>query len=261
MKVLAVDDEAIMLERLRECICEVLPQVEVYDFRRPSAALAFAADNPVELAFLDIEMRGMDGITLGKKLSALLPQLNIIYTTAYADYAFDAYQLNASGYLLKPIDPQELRRQLECLRYPVPSEKRLSIQCFGSFEARVEGKYLSFKYERTRELLAYLVDRCGASCGADEIMSILWEDETHLSYFQNLRKDLQDTLRRVGCGEVLEKTGKRLAIKPELVCCDYYQWRDGSQPGIDAYRGEYMTQYSWAEETNGMLSGTLTKAP
>lgn len=100
MKVLAVDDEAIMLERLRECICEVLPQVEVYDFRRPSAALAFAADNPVELAFLDIEMRGMDGITLGKKLSALLPQLNIIYTTAYADYAFDAYQLNASGYLL-----------------------------------------------------------------------------------------------------------------------------------------------------------------
>ena len=105
------------------------------------------------------------------------------------------------------------------------------------------------------------MDRCGASCGADEIMSILWEDETHLSYFQNLRKDLQNTLRRVGCGEVLEKTGKRLAIKPELVCCDYYQWRDGSQPGIDAYRGEYMTQYSWAEETNGMLSGTLTKAP
>ncbi|MGE4276567.1 MAG: response regulator [Lawsonibacter sp.] len=259
MRVLAVDDEAVMLERLEECIRDVLPEAEIHGFRRPSEALAFVEENPVEIAFLDIQMRGMDGIALGKKLGDLLPQLNIIYITAYAEHAFEAYQLNASGYLLKPVDPKEMCRQLQCLRYPVPSKKRVSFQCFGSFEVSVDGQRLNFKYERTRELLAYLVDRCGASCSMDEIMSILWEDETHPSYFQNLRKDLQDTLRRTGCEEVLDKGRGKLAIKTELVICDYYQWKSGNAQGKNLYRGEYMTQYSWAEETNGMLSHSAMK--
>lgn len=256
MKVFAVDDEAIMLERLEECIREVLPDAEVHGFRRPSEVLAFAEENPVDIVFLDIQMRGMDGIALGKKLQILLPKLNIIYITAYAEHAFDAYQLNASGYLLKPIDPQEMRKQLQHLRYPVPHKKRIAFHCFGNFEVTVDGQRLNFKYKRTRELLAYLVDRCGASCGIDEIMSILWEDETHPSYFQNLRKDLQDTLRMVGCEDILDKRRGKLAIKTELVDCDYYQWRNRNASCKDLYRGEYMTQYSWAEATSGMLSNS-----
>lgn len=256
MRVLAVDDEVAMLERLEECIRDVLPEAEIYGFCRPSEALAFVEENSVDLAFLDIQMRGMDGIALGKKLGDLLAQLNIIYITAYAEHAFDAYQINASGYLLKPVNPEEMRRQLQCLRYPVPEKKRVSFQCFGTFEVFVDGQRLNFKYERTRELLAYLVDRCGASCGMDEIMSILWEDETHPSYFQNLRKDLQDTLRQKGCEEILDKGRGKLAIKTNLVRCDYYQWKGGHTQGKNLYRGEYMTQYSWAEETNGMLSNS-----
>ncbi|WP_312938969.1 response regulator, partial [Oscillibacter sp.] len=186
MKILAVDDEAIMLERLEGCIGEVLPNAEVHGFRRPSEALAFVEETPVDIAFLDIQMRGMDGITLGRKLQVLLPKLNIIYITAYAEHAFDAYQLNASGYLLKPIDPQEMRKQMQHLRYPIPQKKRITFHCFGNFEVSVDGQRLNFKYKRTRELLAYLVDRCGASCVVDEIMSILWEDEIHPSYFKNL---------------------------------------------------------------------------
>lgn len=256
MRILAVDDEAIMLERLEGCILDVLPNAEVYGFRRPSEALAFAEENSVNIAFLDIQMRGMDGISLGKRLQILLPKLNIIYITAYAEHAFDAYQLNASGYLLKPIDPQEMRKQLQHLRYPIPQKKRAVFHCFGNFEVSVDGQRLNFKYKRTRELLAYLVDRCGASCSIDEIMSILWEDEIHPSYFQNLRKDLQDTLRRVGCEDILDKQRGKLAIKTELVDCDYYQWRDRNAPRKDLYRGEYMTQYSWAEATSGMLSNS-----
>ena len=256
MRVLAVDDEAIMLERLEGCIREVLPDAEVHGFRRPSEALDFAEKNPMDIAFLDIQMRGMDGIALGKKLGVLLPQLNIIYITAYAEHAFDAYQLNASGYLLKPVDPEEMRKQLQHLRYPVPQKKRITFHCCGNFEVSVDGRRLNFKYERTRELLAYLVDRCGASCSKDEIMSILWEDETHPSYFQNLRKDLQDTLRRAGCEEVLDKQRGKLAIKTDLVTCDYYQWRNRKAPWKDLYQGEYMKQYSWAEATSGMLSNS-----
>lgn len=252
MRVLAVDDESVMLERLVDCIRQVLPDAEIYDFRAPSKALEFALQASVDIAFLDIQMRGMDGITLGAKLRAIQPNLNVIYITAYAEHAFDAYQLNASGYLLKPIDPEELRRQIQCLRYPVPRQKRVVFRCFGNFDAFVDGRRIAFKYERTRELLAYLVDRCGAGCTADEIMAALWEDEVHASYFQNLRKDLQDTLRRLGCEEILDKGRGTLAICPELVDCDYYRRKDGHLSG--AYHGEYMTQYSWAEKTNGALS-------
>lgn len=257
MRVLAVDDESVMLERLVECIRQILPEAEIHDFRHPSKALEFAAQTPVDIAFLDIQMRGMDGITLGGKLRAILPQLNIIYITAYAEHAFDAYQLNASGYLLKPVDPEEMRRQVECLRYPIPEKKRIAFRCFGNFEVFVDGQRVSFKYERTRELLAYLVDRCGSGCTMDEIMAILWEDEAHISYFQNLRKDLQDTLRRVSCEDILNKGRGTLAIRPELVDCDYYRWRSGDPTAV--YRGEYMTQYSWAEETNGMLTAATAE--
>lgn len=79
--------------------------------------------------------------------------------------------------------------------------KRVRMQTFGNFEVYVDGKPLEFKYSRTKEMLAYLVDRQGALCTMAEIQAVLFEDEMgHESYIKSLRRDLQVTLDEAGCG-------------------------------------------------------------
>ena len=236
MKILAVDDEKIALEGLISAIREAEPSAEIWGFRKVSQVLEFYSKQACDVAFLDIQMRTMSGIELAKRLKLITPQVNIIFATGYGDYREDAFEMHVSGYLTKPITPDKIRTELDNLRYPpaIRQTKRVEIVTFGNFEIYVDRKPLRFKYDKTKELLAYLVDRKGAYCGNAEIMSILWEDECRASYLGNLKKDLADVLKERGCQNVIN-TGKAAAL--------------------NRYHGEYMAQYSWAEFTNAELYG------
>ena len=84
MTILAVDDEKLALASLTEQLAQVLPEAQIIALRKPSEALAAVREQPCELAFLDIEMREMDGITLAKRIKRMYPQTNIIFTTGYS---------------------------------------------------------------------------------------------------------------------------------------------------------------------------------
>lgn len=254
MKILAVDDKKLPLEALEEAIKKAEPTAEVFGFRSAVEALDFAAGTPCEVAFLDIHMRDMDGIVLAKKLKLMNPKLNIIFATGYSEYAPDALDLHCSGYLMKPITPEKVRRELDDLRYPIrqKAQKRVYFQTFGNFEVFLDGVPVKFKYDKTKELLAYLVDR-GTLCTNGEIMSVLWEEDVSDSYLRMLRKDLTDTFREAGCMDILILKRGSLAVAAEKVSCDYYDWKQGKSQAINAYRGEYMNQYSWSEFTHGAL--------
>lgn len=253
MRILAVDDEPLALEALLNAIEEAKPDAEVHGFSGAAAALAAADSQRFDAAFLDIELGGTSGIHLAEALTARSPAINIIFTTGYDRYLQTAFQLHASGYLRKPITARKIQQELEHLRYPVCPAKRLRIQTFGNFEVFLDGNPLTFQYSKTKELLAYLVDRCGALCTNGEISAVLFEDGTdHSNYLRSLRKDLVDVLERAGCEHVLRQQRGRMGVVPEAFDCDYYDWNRGDRTGA-AYRGEYMIQYSWAEETNGAL--------
>lgn len=179
MKIIAVDDEEIALENLESAIHEAKPSAEVAAFDKSSAALAYASENKCEAAFLDINMGGISGIALAKKLKLVNPEINIIFTTGYSEYALEAVGMHASGYILKPITPEKVLYELNDLRFPLSASdcKRLRIQCFGNFDAFMGQKPVTFKYSKAKEMLAYLVDRNGAMCGNNEIISVLWENE------------------------------------------------------------------------------------
>lgn len=108
-------------------------------------------------------------------------------------------------------------------------------------------------------MFAYLVDRNGALCKNAEIMEILWPEEEgsykHRSYLNNLRSDLLATLKACECEKVIVKRRGGIGIAPEQVECDYFDWNLGKAYAINAYRGEYMSQYSWSEFTHGLLEG------
>ena len=216
--------------------------------------LDFAKENHVDVAFLDVEMVGMNGVELAEQLKLYHPDINIIFSTGYGHYRDAAFDLHASGYLTKPITPEKAKKELDNLRRPIRNPKRVRIRAFGNFEVYLDGNPISFKYSKTKEMLAYLVDRKGALCTNSEIMAILFEDDNgHESYFRSLRKDLTDILETAGCSEILSQQWGRMGIVPELVDCDYFNWYDGNRSAGNTYQGEYMTQYSWSEYTNARL--------
>jgi two-component SAPR family response regulator len=247
MKLLLVDDEKLQLIRLENTIKKVLPNEELYCFTNPKEALNNVKDINIDIAFLDIEMPEMNGIQLAKKLKAINPTINIIFVTAYDNYALDAYKVHASGYLTKPVNENKIKEELDGLRYPVElnTSKKLQIKCFGNFDVFYDSIPLKFKYQKSKELFAYLVDREGASANINEINAVLWEDEDHKSYCRNLIADIQETLNNLNCKDVFIKRRNECFIDITKVDCDLYEYKNNNPNAIRAYRGEYMIQYSW----------------
>ena len=253
MKIIAVDDERIALEGLLDMISEASPTAELHGFEYPEDALAFAEEHECNIAFLDVEMAEMSGVELAVELKQRNPDINIIFATGFEEYRKEAYDLHASGYLTKPITVEKVKKELYDLRHPIPKRKRMRVQTFGNFEVFIDGTPVSFKYTKTREMLAYLVDRKGAMCTSAELQAVIFEDSRgHESYMKNLRRDLLEILENAGCSDVIAQQRGKLGVVPDNIDCDYYDWCDGKRMGI-VWRGEYMAQYSWSEYTAGVL--------
>jgi len=255
---IALDDEKPALKSLCTSIKKVQEDAEIHEFVSAMDVLDWAKDNPFDAAFLDIQGMDMDGVSLAKKLKALKPKSNIIFCTGYSEYAIDAFELNASGYLLKPITPDKISKALSELRYDTaeeaPKTNKVFFRCFGNFEIFENEKPLDFKYSKSKELVALLFDKRGALLSNNEIMAYLWEDDEHQSYLKQLRKDIDTTFASIGFEALIIKQPGKIAIAWADIDSDLKDWQDGKLSGINAYRGEYMSQYSWAEETNGVLS-------
>ena len=117
-EVIMVDDTRIVLTGGLPVLEEVLPNATVVGFTRPSEALDYARTNRVALAFLDIEMGKTSGLELCRSLLEINPLTNVVFLTAYTEYALDAWSTGACGFMLKPITPEGVREQLKNLRYP-----------------------------------------------------------------------------------------------------------------------------------------------
>ena len=117
--VLVVEDESIILRGTMDTLTRVMQKVRLYGARTMDEALQFARTTPVDIAFLDIQLGQASGLKLAEELGKIRPRTNVIFLTAYADYMPDAWRLHASGFLLKPLDEDALRRELTSLRYPL----------------------------------------------------------------------------------------------------------------------------------------------
>ena len=159
MKAIAVDDEIYMLETLLEAVSASSDIEMVEAFSSCSAALAYATENPVDVAFLDINMRGIGGLGLAEKLLALQPHCKIVFCTGYEEYAVSAFQLHVSGYLMKPITAEAVQKEIDHIKGVKATEKLLTIQCFGNFEVFYNGEILSLISEKYCQVLCYLKNR------------------------------------------------------------------------------------------------------
>ncbi len=255
--IIAVDDEKIALEGVLSVAQKVLKGEQILGFRLAEEAYEYVKLHGCDIAFLDIEMRDENGLDLAKQILELNPKANVIFTTGYGEYAGNAFEMHASGYIMKPVTEEKVRNELKALRYPIDQkEKKLTVKAFGNFEVFAGGAPLRFQYTKSRELFAYLVDRNGALSTVQEIITILWEDDDdqdHTSYLKNIRSDLVQTLTEAGCEDVLVRQRGRIGIIPDKLDCDYYKYLSDRDTYGGLYQGEYMAQYSWGEYTHGQF--------
>ena len=254
MKAIAVDDEIYMLENLKEAVA-ASPDIKNVDaFSSCSATLAYAEEHPIDVAFLDINMRGIGGLALAEKLMGLHPRCKIVFCTGYEEHAVSAFRMHASGYLMKPITPEAVQKEIDHIKGIKVSEKLLTVNCFGNFEVMHNGKALPFKRTKSKELLAVLIDRKGAGMTAKQICAILFpedaDDSRKAGYMRQLVLDVKNTLKMVGAEDVLSHDTPYYRINTDLLKCDYISYLESGKP---EFYGEYMTQYSWAETTCALL--------
>ena len=254
MIAIAVDDEMLMLDALVSAIKESSDITEVVKFSYCEEALDFVKNNRVDIAFLDINMRGMGGLALAEKILAERSDCKIVFCTGYEEYAIPAFRLHASGYLMKPISAEDVQAEINNIKGIRKKEKPLTVKCFGNFEVYVKDEKLLFKRVKTKELFAYLVDRNGAGMTAKQICAALFPDDTddtkNSAYLRQLVMDLKKTLKSVGAEAVLCHESPCYRVDTTLLKCDYISYLETGKP---EFHGEYMTQYSWAEETCAML--------
>jgi two-component SAPR family response regulator len=199
-------------------------------------------------------MRGMGGLALAEKILSFRPDCKIVFCTGYEEYAIPAFKLHASGYLMKPISAQDVQGEIDNIKGVRQKEKLLNVKCFGNFDVYAKEEALQFKRSKTKELFAFLVDRNGAGMTAKQICAVLFpddmDDNKNVAYLRQLVLDLKNTLKTVGAEEVLCHDTPYYRINTHLLKCDYFTYLESGKP---EFHGEYMMQYSWAEETCAVL--------
>ena len=261
MRIFTIDDEPEVLETLHEAIRDAAPDSEIFDFQRGQAALDAITEQAVfpDVVFSDIRIPDMIGLQLAVVLKKAAPDAQIVFVTAYSEYALEAWKRRVQGYLMKPVTAEDIRDTLDHLKLtvaPAPRDK-LHVRCFGHFEVFFNDEPVIFTRKQSKELLAFLVDREGAACTSEQIAEALWESETDMqaakSRIRKLISDLRATLTEIGMEDALIRERRQIAIRRSMIDCDYYRMLEGDMVAVNAYRGEYMPEYSWAELTAGRL--------
>ena len=258
MLIYAIDDDPGMLEALCRAIGEAAPGAAVVAFDRAEAALARGGAAP-DFVFTDIHLPGLDGLELAARMKRRHPAAKVVFVTAHPEHALDAWMARGDGFIVKPVTAARVRQELD---YHAPAAsgqpEKLEVHCFGRFEVLWRGAPLMFGRRQTKELLAYLIDRKGTVCAAEEIAATLWEDETNIGVMKTrlrqLISDLRVTLEGIGLGDMVIRRRGLLGLRLERVDCDYYRMLDGDPDAVNAFRGEYMSQYGWANFSEGNVN-------
>lgn len=261
MNVLCIDDEPYVLQQIM-LICQKSGCFSSIDgFLKPEEALIFLRNNHIDVVFLDINMPKISGLSVAEKIKAAYPQIALIFVTGYSEYAINAFQLHADGYLTKPISVDDVKAEIAHIeqwkrRFSIDSD--VYIQTFGNFEVYANGVSVKFERKKSKEILAYLVDKRGTSVTRAELASIIWENELYDHskqkqldvYIQSLKK----TLNTYSIQYIFEMEKGELRVNPPLFQCDLYDFVDGKENSFLSYSGNYMNAYSWAESTKAYLS-------
>lgn len=250
MRAIIVDDEPVMIRYfMREC--EGIAGINLRaHFGSGEKALEYAKENPVDIAFLDVEMPGLSGIELAVKLRELRSDVLIVFISAY-DYVRDSNKIGGDYYLMKPYDKEMLSLMMERLQLIAQRQrKKVYLRMFGIFTVTYNGKPVPLK-GKAKEILAYVAAYRGGEVSNQFIYTTIWEERPYDNaamtvYYHALRK-LRRILEENELGGLLLSGSNGQMINTDMVDCDYYAWLDDNTQPHETFRGDFLTEYPWSE--------------
>lgn len=188
MKAFVVDDEELACKQLKKMLRETGVFQSIYSFTDPEQAHDEAAKQKPDVVFLDIEMPEINGIELAEALQADDENIQVVFTTAYDEFAIKAFELNAIDYLLKPMLKPRLEKAVDRLLKNLqtikpdeqPKVEQYGIECFDSLKFyKIENgvkTYIPVKWRtsRARELYAYLLKEHDRFVSKETLIDLLW---------------------------------------------------------------------------------------
>ncbi|QZY55770.1 response regulator [Crassaminicella profunda] len=272
LKVIAIDDEYIALERLKR-VLKKIDYIKLIDtFNEPEKALEFfvTTKERIDIVFLDIEMPRMNGLELAEKIIGEHIGTDIIFLTAYDQYALEAFKVHAVSYLLKPIDLEEMNKQLNHLyrKKQIAKEdiqnKKIFIQGFGGFSCKSEdGKTIKWRTKKAEELVALLTHYQGKKISREMILDRLWPEKDRKSASSNLYTTcyyIRKKLEKIGVEHFLvrDKENYYIDIKDNQVdfidfskkiILPHKQTMESLIQLANTYKGQYLKDmaYEWGE--------------
>jgi YesN/AraC family two-component response regulator len=119
MTIVCVDDHSVILKGIKQSVEQILPNARIAAFTNADDALGFAQEKGCDVLISEIELCGVDGLTLAKRVKQVNPRVNIIFLTVCdeREHAKEVFQIRPSGYLLKPAKKEQLELELNNLRY------------------------------------------------------------------------------------------------------------------------------------------------
>ncbi|WP_434752901.1 response regulator [Paenibacillus amylolyticus] len=186
IRVMLIDDEEAALDLL-EILLGQIGNVEIVGrYLNPIQALDDLEKITVDAVFLDIQMPGMKGTQAARHIRTIFPEMPIVFTTAYAEFAVEAFEIESTDYLLKPFTTSRLQSTLaritKHMREPVNLQEHNKgsiplVRCLGGFHIIWPGelnKEVVWKTKKERELCAFLIHHEGKRVNAPVIIEALW---------------------------------------------------------------------------------------
>ena len=162
MNIIILDNHKLIIAELRRQVTSVLPGAECVCFTKQREAIEHVRKNRVDVALLDVDMPGMNGIEVAEIMCQINPRLNIIFVTGYPEYALQAFSVPVSDFIVKPVSEDALKASFKKLRFP-PEENVDSYQYDDVKDAKAIGERLrTLRKERGLTARA-LADEIGVS--------------------------------------------------------------------------------------------------
>lgn len=233
MKAVLIDDEYYALQGLKLRLDEVCGIDVVGMFTNGRQALEKITELQPDIVFLDIEMPNISGVDLFPQIKEIAKEAKIVFTTAYAQYAVEAFELNALDYLIKPVEKERILKTLERLKagkrsVQIHEEKRITINCFRKMSLKVDGKEINYNLrKKSEELLAYLICHNGQFTAKEKIMEALWPEADKEKAANNLYVAFYNLKRPDfgGLADSIESARGKMRIRVEQIKCDVFEFR------------------------------------
>jgi two-component SAPR family response regulator len=207
LRAIIVEDDMVSAQHLKDLLQKTNKFKIEAIIRSPLKALTEIEEKLPDIVFLDIEMPGMTGLEIAEYITGLEKAPEIIFVTAYDEYALQAFKVNALDYITKPIDEQELKRVIDKIQkrgfiqdYKINGIK---VNALGGFRVFVTPSFELIKWSTAKceELFAYMLFQEKKIVSKLEIIDILWPEKDEKKSETNLRTTvcrLNQTFKKYG---------------------------------------------------------------